>query len=158
MSRCGRTQAMEAVALGEVTGARADELRAHAQGCPLCRHELRWLESEAALFRERAGREAVAHLWAGVAKSRGLEARRPWPRVLAAVAAGLVLLFAAARVAAPQGAVDATAQAEEAEALESPLLMTPVLFVEPDPNCSKLPSGTGFRCEPAVPASFLASR
>jgi hypothetical protein len=149
---------MEAVALGEVTGARADELRAHAAGCSLCRHELRWLESEAALFRERAGRETVAHLWAGVAQRRGLEAPRAWPRVLAAVAAGVVLLLAASRVVPVRAGDAALAQAASEETLESPLLMSPVLFAGGDANCSRLPLGVGFRCEPVVPASFLASR
>ncbi len=159
MSRCGRTQSMEAVAQGALSGPRAEELRAHARECALCRHELNWLETEATLFRHRAGREEVAQLWEGVAASRGLPAPRPWPRVLAAVAAGLVLLVGAARLVAspPAGSLEARA-ADEQEALESQVLMTPVLFAPSETPCSRLPSGTGFRCEPAVPASFLASR
>lgn len=161
MSRCGRTQSMEAVALGEVTGARAEELRAHARECALCRHELNWLESEATLFRHRAGRDEVAQLWAGVAAARALDAPRPWPRVLAAMAAGLLLLLGAGRLVAAATPLshEARAAAEEAEALETQALMSPVLFTNAgDESCSRLPSGTGFRCEPMVPASFLAAR
>lgn len=160
MSRCGRTSSMEAVALGEITGPRADELRAHARTCALCRHELNWLESEATLFRHRAGREEVAQLWSGVAASRGLDAPRPWTRVLAAMAAGLVLLLGTGRLVSSTAPLDAEARAAaEAEALETEALMSPVLFTSTGGEaCSRLPSGTGFRCEPAVPASFLASR
>jgi hypothetical protein len=151
---------MEAVALGELTGSRADELRTHARSCALCRHELNWLESEASLFRHRAGRDEVAQLWAGVAASRGLDAPRPWPRVLAAMAAGLLLLVGAGRLVSTATPLSADARAAaEAEALETEALMSPVLFTTAaDEACSRLPSGTGFRCEPAVPASFLASR
>jgi hypothetical protein len=160
MSRCGRTAHLEAVALGETSGSAADELRAHAKQCALCRHELNWLESEAAMFRQRAGRDEVAELWKGVAQRRGMAAPpRAWPRVLVAMAAAAVL-FVVGR-AAPQQASLATdgSRSVTDETLESSMLMSPAfLFFEPSEPCSKLPSGVGFQCSPVVPASFLASR
>ncbi len=155
MSRCGRTQQLEAVATGEAPVALATELRAHAQHCALCRHELNWLESETALFRQRAGRDEVAHLWAGVASRSGLEAPRRWPRALVAMAAAAALLVLVGRVESP---VPSLAVAGISEAMESDALMSPTLFFEAGAPCSKLPLGVGFQCSQPVPASFLASR
>ncbi len=155
MSRCGRTQQLEAVALGEAPLSQAMELRAHAKHCALCRHELNWLESESALFRQRAGRDEVAHLWTGVAARRGLDTRRSWPRVLVAMAAAAAVVLLMGRVAPRSQALLAEATKE---ALESDPLMSPVLFVEAGEVCSKLPSGVGFSCSQPIPASFLAAR
>lgn len=155
MSRCGRTTQLEAVALGEASPSLVAELRAHTKGCALCRHELNWLESESALFRQRAGRDEVAQLWKGVASRRGLETPRAWPRVLVAMAAAAVLVLMVGN--APRGPSLSTDGARGEETLESSMLMTPAFFFEEEP-CSKLPSGVGFQCSPVVPASFLASR
>lgn len=158
MSRCGKTQHLEAVALGEAPASVRAEIRAHAKDCALCRHELNWLESEAAIFRNHAGRDEVAHLWAGVAQRRGLAAPvRHWPRVLVALAAAAALVLLAPLSSSSQRSPS------QAEALESSPLMSPVLFFGDEaeaeaPACSTLPSGVGFQCSPAVPASFLASR
>lgn len=157
MSPCGRTQHLEAVVIGETPAALAAELRAHARHCALCRHELNWLESESALFRQRAGRDEVAHLWKGVAQRSGLAPGRSWPRVLVAMAAAAALVLLVGRVA-PQRASLATDGSRDDEALESSMLMSPALFFAADEPCSKLPSGVGFQCSPVVPASFLASR
>lgn len=159
MSSCGRTPLLESVVTGEASATLANELRAHAAGCARCRHELNWLESEAKLFRERAAREEVAHLWAGVAERRGLPSQRPWSRVLVAVAASLVLLLGAGRAVlgvTSHGGADASVFHEDFGMSEP--LMSPVLTLEDRDNCSKLPDGVGFRCEPAIPASFVASR
>ncbi len=157
MSACGRTAQLEAVVAGEAPAALANELRAHAVGCPRCRHELRWLESERALFRERAARDEVGQLWAGVAERRGLAAPRPWSRVLLGVAASVALLLVAGRVAVGRsGAGDAAGFAEPVGMSEA--LMSPALPPLAWDNCSRLPDGVGFHCGPAIPASFVASR
>ena len=158
MSPCGRTQHLEAVALGEAPTAVAAELRAHAKHCALCRHELNWLESESAMFRQRAGRDEVAHLWKGVAQRSGLQKPRAWPRMLVAMAAAAVLVLGLGR-GSPRPASLATDGSRSDEALESSMLMSPgSFFFQADEPCSKLPSGVGFQCSPVVPASFLASR
>lgn len=158
MSRCGRTAQLESVALGEAPAALANELRSHAKHCALCRHELNWLESESALFRQRAGRDEVAELWKGVAERRGLAAPRPWPRVLVAMAAAAVLMLLVGRSTPPAPSM-ATDGGGSQELLESPMLASPALmFFEESAPCSKLPTGVGFQCSPVVPASFLASR
>lgn len=145
--------------MGEASPAVALELRAHTRQCALCRHELNWLESESALFRQRAGRDEVAHLWKGVAQRSGLETPvHSWPRVLVAMAAAAVLLVMVGR-AAPRPVSMATDGSRQEETLESSMLMSPAfLFFEDAEPCSKLPSGVGFQCSPVVPASFLASR
>jgi hypothetical protein len=153
MTACGRTHQLEAVVVGEAPAALAAELRAHARRCARCRHELDWLETEAALFRQRAGREEVAHLWAGVAERRGLEAPRPWGRMLTALAAAVVLSFAGGRLAGqarPGWALDAGVHHE---ALETDALMSPALELEANAACSTLPTGVGFHCSAPVLAS-----
>jgi hypothetical protein len=161
MSRCGRTAHLEAVALGEASPAIAHELRTHAKQCALCRHELNWLESESAMFRQRAGRDEVAELWKGVAERRGLAVpHRSWPRMLVAMAAAAVLMVMVGRSApAPVSMATDGSHAVAEETLESSMLASPAfLFFEEREPCSKLPSGVGFQCSPVVPASFLASR
>ena len=158
MTRCGRTAQLEVVVMGETSPVVAAELRAHAKKCALCRHELNWLESEAAIFRQRAGRDEVAHLWKGVANRSGLNPSRSWPRVLVAMAAAAVLVLMVGRVA-PRPVSLATDGSRSEETLESSMLMSPgFLFFEESAPCSKLPTGVGFQCSPVVPASFFASR
>lgn len=155
MTRCGRTALLEAVALGEAAPALATELRAHTRHCALCRHELNWLESESALFRQRAGRDEVDRLWRGVAQRSGLETPRSWPRVLVTLAAAAVLMLVLGAGSPRLAAADGQGE----EALQSSMLMSPAfLFFEAEEPCSRLPTGVGFQCSPVVPASFLASR
>lgn len=146
MSRCGRTSQLESLLAVE-----QPELRAHAKDCALCRHELNWLETEAALFRQRAARDEVAHLWKGVEKRVPVEAR-PWPRVLVAMAAAAALLFSVGNASAPRGSLST-----DEGPLESDALMSPVLSFGDGEPCSRLPSGMGFQCKPTL-ASVLASR
>jgi anti-sigma factor RsiW len=159
MSTCGRTASLESIVTGEASTAQAAELRAHADACPRCRHELNWLETEAKLFRERTAREEVAQLWKGVAARREVPAERPWSRVLVALAASALLLLGVGQlvlgVTSHSGA-DASVFQDDFGMSEP--LMSPVLTLEERDNCSRLPDGVGFRCEPAIPASFLASR
>jgi hypothetical protein len=157
---CGRTQYLEAMVSGETPALEAD-LRAHAQGCALCRHELSWLQTERGLCRQRASREEVSALWKGVALRSGAGSSRPWPRVLVGLAAS-ALLFAGlggvGRIASSRGSAGMTPAAAAEEPNESePLSSEQVFFPSSDEPCSKLPTGLGFHCGPAVPASFVAS-
>lgn len=158
MSRCGRTSQLEALVRGEVPGPVAMDLRSHAKSCAVCRHELNWLESESSLFRQRAGRDEVAHLWAGVANKRGLNESRPWTRVLVAMAAAavLALVVGLGGGAAQRNALSPTRAMDEV--FETDALMSPTLILDEGEPCSKLPSGVGFSCSQPVPASFIASR
>ena len=96
MSRCGKTHLLEAVVQGELPG---DDLRAHAEHCPRCRHELNWLETEQGLFRQRAAREEVSALWQGVAARTRVEPRRhSVNRALVGIAAALFVVLGVGRV------------------------------------------------------------
>lgn len=162
MSRCGRTNHLEAMVAGELGVTTERELRAHADTCTRCRHELRWLESERRLFRQRASREEVSELWQGVSRRSGPQVGRPWVRVMVALAASLLVALGLGRLTLPRhpsahatagelsGGVD---WSEASEGGFSSLQPESALTV-----CSTLPEGLGFHCGPAVPASFLASR
>lgn len=157
MSRCGRTQSLEAAVMGEVPHAAAIELYTHAQHCAVCRHELQWLESERVLFRQRSGREEVDHVWKAVVERRSLQekVRRGSRTVVAFATAAAVLIFGVHLTSQPMKlAADVRAE----ETFESSSLMSPVLFIEREEACSRLPSGIGFQCSPTLPTSVLASR
>jgi hypothetical protein len=150
---CGRTHLLEAVVSGEAPSLEV-ELRAHAASCALCRHELNWLTTERALFRHRAGRDEVAHLWKGVA-SAAPPPPRPWARLMVELAAIAVLVVGLGRLTqVSYRPADLAAAALEAPNESEPLSSEPLL----DERCSKLPTGLGFHCGPAIPASFVASR
>jgi anti-sigma factor RsiW len=162
---CGRSQFLEALALGQAPPSLEAELTAHLRDCGRCRHELRWLKTEQALFRQRAGRDEVAHLWKGVARRSGLELPRVWPRALAALALGAAVLLAvgpwrAERPSGPQPAAVATGAPLPLES-ETAMSLGPAGSLEaPDrsPVCSTLPEGLGFHCGPVQQASVVASR
>lgn len=147
---CGHSHLLDAVVAGEANAQTVLEVRAHAHGCARCRHELNWLETERSLFRQRAGRDEVAHLWAGVKPVGHAPPRRL--ALLALLAAGVVAVLGLSRITGPHftsGAseLSATLQSEPLESLPD----------EPA-ACSVLPRGLGFQCGPAVQASFVASR
>lgn len=150
---CGRTHLLEAVVSGEAPGLEL-EVRAHAASCALCRHELNWLLTEKALFRQRAGRDEVTHLWRGVAQRTSRSQVRPWSRVLVGLAAAAVMVVGLGRVTQVSYRSHDVALAASAPNESEPLSSEPVL----DERCSKLPTGLGFHCGPAIPASFVASR
>lgn len=163
MTACGKTQHLDALVSGELTPAVAHELRAHAERCACCRHELNWLESEAALFRQRASRDEVRHLWEGVASRTRLPDAGRSRRVLVSLAASLLLVAGLSRLAPvvpgfADGAHDASGgpawEALVSESLESPDLR----HGSSATSCSQLPEGLGFHCAPVVPASFVATR
>lgn len=155
---CGRTHLLEAAVAGETPRALELELRAHANTCARCRHELNWLDTEQKLFRERAGRDEVAELWKGVATRSGLERPRKWSRVFVALAASVLAVLGASRLAmhpVSSSGADASVAVEQ-ELSESELMS--VISLASEDMCSRLPDGMGFHCGPAVPASFVASR
>lgn len=152
MSRCGKTELLEAAVHHEVHD---DALREHASQCARCRHELRWLETEQRLFRERAARDEVQMLWRGVeakvAPKRGIN------RALVGLAAAVLVVLSAGRlmVGAPLSASgsDAAITPESVEAF-----MTENAFsAERSELCSKAGGGIGFYCGYAA-RSVLASR
>lgn len=154
MSRCGKTHLLEAVVLGEIPG---DELRAHAEHCPRCRHELNWLETEQGLFRQRAAREEVSELWKGVAARTGVEPRRrSVNRALVGLAAAVFVMLGVGRVfvAAPSSSSGRDASV----AISTDELMTENAISEERADlCSRSEQGIGFHCG-YVPASLVASR
>jgi hypothetical protein len=153
MSRCGKTHLLERAVLGEVPD---EALREHAAGCPRCRHELAWLETETRLFRERAARDEVQHLWQGVAARTEVPRRRPGiSRALVGLAAGLLVVLGVGRVFihAPS-----SSSGRDASIVVEGALMTENAFTAAqDDLCSRPGQGIGFHCG-YVPASFLASR
>lgn len=159
MSACHRTEELEALALGETQGVAAAELSTHVQHCALCRHELNWLQTEATLFRQRASRAHVQQLWNTHlnASSRRRRFRRASSRMLMALVAALFLLATVRWVATSRPAGGMSRESSD-EILESSPLMSFMDSTSPEEACSRLPSGLGFHCGPAVPASFVAMR
>jgi hypothetical protein len=157
---CGRTRQLEAMVAGEVPQSLARELRLHALGCSRCRHELNWLESEQTLFRQRASREEVALLWAGVTLSPSAPAApRAWGRVLVALAASLLVLLAAGRVVLRPAPHSELAAPGAMPSVDSVLQSLEAQSVDVDELCSLGgPGSPGFHCGAPVPASLLASR
>jgi len=154
---CGRTSKLEALVLGELPQPAARELRLHARSCSRCRHELNWLESEQTLFRQRAGREEVAHLWAGVMARSPVKAPRAWSRVLVAIAASALVVLAGGRVVltvAHHASHTDFAIGQQSEALES----FGTASAGGDLCSMGGPGSPGFHCSAPLPASVLASR
>lgn len=156
---CAHAHQLETVAAGEAPPALEAEVAAHARGCQRCRQELQWLKTEQALFRLRAGRDEVAHLWQGVARRRGFAPPRAWGRVLGGLAAAAVLVVGLGLVAG-RGAPGSEPAAAAFSASEPGVSVDPVSFPVDDASepCSRLPEGVGFHCTPALQASTLASR
>ncbi len=149
MSRCGHTESLEALVLGELNVAQSNELRAHATHCSRCHHELNWLETEHLMFRARAANEQVAPLMRA-------ERRRVSPMAIAA-AASLVLMTGVMKLISGTPLVHSHADASVN--FEAALTETEVETAESRDvpvGCSQLPQGVGFHC--TSPASFLAIR
>jgi hypothetical protein len=111
-------EALEQLALGELSAAAGAEIEQHARACDACGRELRWMRAEAALVRRRAAPE-VAHLWEAIEERVSapvpLRRARRWAlgSIAAAAAAAAAVVFAV-RVQAPKplAAVPAVATAE----------------------------------------------
>ena len=94
MSRCGKTEQLEALVMGELDLAHTTELELHTTRCAVCHHELNWLKTERVLFEQRLAREQVQQLWQGFAARRAAPVRhRAWGRWAMGIAAGVVLMI-----------------------------------------------------------------
>jgi hypothetical protein len=154
---CGRTHLLEAMVHGELPAASADDLRAHANTCAKCHHELNWLLTERKLFRTRAGREEVQQLWSAVShRVAPRRAASQWSRVAVAFAASLLAVVGYSRVTRSTSPSSTDAIVTQSEPLASEPLMSSA--VDTTEACSRLPQGLGFQCGPALPMSVLASR
>jgi anti-sigma factor RsiW len=150
MSRCGRAGKIEAAVMGELPVAQSQELLAHAEHCASCRTEKSWLETEKAFFRQRAVRDEVQKLWAGVEQRSGAGAsqrQRRWSGFALAVAASLlfVLGISGRMLESPAG----TASAELNPAMSFEIMSADFQTGRgsDDPPCTRLKPGFGFRCE-----------
>lgn len=151
MSRCGHTEHLEALVMGELHGAEAHELRAHAEHCSRCRHELNWLETERMLFRARAADQQVSTL------INRADQRRRFVQVALAAVASLLLTTGMVKIlslgpssnSASDASISFSESAFEPEVETAESRDVPV-------GCSRLPEGVGFHC--TSPASFLAIR
>ncbi len=154
MSRCGKTHLLEAVVQGEVPG---DDLRAHAEHCPRCRHELNWLETEQGLFRQRAAREEVSALWKGVAARTGVAPRRSINRALVGLAAALFVVLGVGRVFVAGPSSSSGRDASVAVSVEAFMTENAISQERADLCSRSAEQGIGFHCG-YVPASVVASR
>lgn len=156
MSRCGKSEQLEAMVMGELNVARTSELQAHSERCAVCRHELDWLESERRMFEHRRAREQVQQLWEGFAARRVVavavpvpKRERDWSRwALAAAAAVVLSIGLSSSQVRPQPALT---QGESMMSLEEMSRD----FGSTSRDCSELRPGMGFACGPYVVASFV---
>ena len=156
MSRCGKTEQLEALVMGELDVARATELEMHTSRCAACHHELNWLKSERVLFEHRLAREQVQELWAGFAAKRAAPIRqRAWGRWALAFAASAVLMIGLSSKVRTGGHV---AQSDESFELPMSLEEMSRNIGSTGRDCSQLRPGMGFACGPYLPASFVAQR
>ncbi len=148
MSRCGKTDQLEALVMGELSVARTTELERHTSRCAVCQHELNWLKSERLMFEHRLAREQVEQLWGGFAQRRAVSARRPraWGRWAMAIAASAVLLIGVGTKTRP-------GEVREHESFELPMSLEEMTR-DTGRDCSELRPGMGFACGPYLPASF----
>jgi anti-sigma factor RsiW len=101
MSGCNHDDLL-GLARGELTAERASQVEAHAERCPACAGELRWLRTERALFRQEPGGPS-SHVWQGIerriviAREERRARRQRWLQVggggaIMAAAAALLLV------------------------------------------------------------------
>ena len=152
MSRCGKTEQLEALVMGEFNVARAGELAQHAASCAVCHHELNWLKSERVMFEHRLARDTVQQLWAGFAAKQAAPARQhSWGRWALAVAASALVMIGLSSQLRPT-------QLEASPSFETsaPMSLEEMSrdFKSDGRGCSELQPGTGFACGPFLPASF----
>lgn len=157
MSRCGKTEQLEAMVMGELNLAHATELEMHTTRCAVCHHELHWLKSEQVMFEQRLAREQVQQLWDGFAKKRAAPQRyRAWGRWALAAAASAVLMVGLSSSSIRRGP---TAQNEAFDdTLSMSLEEMSREIGSTSRDCSELRPGMGFACGPYLPASFVARR
>ncbi len=155
MSRCGKTEGLDALVLGELSVAQATVLELHTSRCAVCHHELNWLKTERVMFEQRIAREQVQQLWEGFAAKRAVPIRqRTWGRWAMAigVAASAVLMVGLS-------AKGRSGSLEQGEAFELKMSLEEMSRDMGSPrDCSQLQPGMGFACGPYLPASFVAQR
>ena len=157
MSRCGKTEQLEALVLGELNLAHSTELESHTSRCAVCHHELNWLKSERVMFEQRLAREQVQQLWEGFAAKRAAPKRqRGWGRWAMAVAASAVLMLGLSSKVRP-GQIEETDSFDSFEESMSFEAMSREIR-STGRDCSELRPGMGFACGPYLPASFVAQR
>ncbi|MBX7100251.1 MAG: hypothetical protein K1X89_21220 [Myxococcaceae bacterium] len=142
---CRRTEQLDALVLGELSAPAARELSAHAARCAPCALELRWLESERALFRQRAARAEVGALWRTLPERRRPQ-RASWA-ALVAFAASALLVWGVQRLVRAPGVPqtdEAWPMSEETMSLER-APWVPSSEIGGTSGCS----GLGFACGPA---------
>ena len=152
MSRCGKTEQLESLAMGELSGPRATELELHASHCAVCHHELNWLKSERLMFEHRVAREQVERLWEGFSARKAAPARhRAWGTWAMAIAATGLLMIG---LGSTRGHTPQTSAVHS----DDPMMSFEEMSLEQARYCSTLQPGTGFACGPYLPASFVAQR
>ena len=149
MSRCGKTEQLEALVMGELNMARTTELEMHTSRCAACHHELNWLKSERLMFEQRLAREQVEQLWDGFAAKRAapVQRQRAWGRWAMAIAASAVLLLGVS-------AKTRTGQLQEHGSSFESAMSLEEMSRDTGRDCSELRPGMGFACGPYLPASF----
>jgi anti-sigma factor RsiW len=149
LSRCGKTEQLEALAMGELSLSRAGELEAHTARCAACHHELNWLKSERLMFKQRLSRATVSALWnERLATVTPAPAHRRW--ALALAASVLVMLGLSERMRSPALPEDGALEISE------PPISLEAMSLEQARGCSELQPGVGFACGPFLPASFAS--
>lgn len=151
MSRCGKTEHLESLVMGELPAARAVELEMHASRCAVCHHELNWLKSERVMFEHRVAREQVERLWEGFSARKAAPAKqRAWGAWAMAIAATGVLMLGLGS--------QRTSHQPQSQGDDGPMMSLEEMSLERARYCSELQPGQGFACGPYLPASFVAER
>lgn len=139
---CTRTPHLDALVMGELSGAQALELEHHAERCGACGLELKWLRTERALFEKRSARTEVRALSAR--SSLGPEPRRGWSTALAVAASAFLLWGAGQVLPSVRTPFEGSPMSEERMSREvAPAF--PAFEVGGASGCS----GLGFACGPA---------
>lgn len=132
---CRRVPEIEALVAGEIAVGQRYELTAHAKTCPMCTHEMRWLETERLLLRKRAGRE----LFSSLARNQPARIRRGLAWVFSSTS--VTVLFFALTMAFPRMAGAAVDGAEV-----GPAYSEISASLQQSAPCSRIPENVGFQC------------
>ena len=166
MSRCGKTEHLEALVLGELSLARATQVEQHTLQCAACKHELNWLKSERLMFEQRLARDTVQQLWVDFAAKRDAPAEGParspeesWPARQNALGRWALAMAASAVLLIGVGSRLQSSRLDEGlsfEASSAPMSLEEMSrdLGPQGRDCSQLQPGTGFACGPFLPASF----
>ena len=102
MTHVGMTK-LRQLRAGELPGEEAEQVRAHAGGCPDCRGKLEGLEDEQARFEAAVSFDRFAAGVERAARPRRAEQVRRWVAPALAAAAAVVMVVAAGRMLEPSG-------------------------------------------------------